>query len=301
MVQYAAILTLLVLLAPLAAAAGSTDALQAPDLSSLSDAATSARDAVGKAGAAVGTAAGAVGAAFANAAGALADAASALGSAIAGAAAAIVDSFVVLGAGFFGFVQAHPKETAIATATTASAGGLWWGLRKFGGLLFLPLYTRLAPSQMLANEQRSRVYEHVRAHPGAHPSLIADTLHLGWGTVVYHLGRLEGSQLVVARAAHNRKCYFVVGSELDQDARTAVAAMAHDKARLIVDTVRLAPGITQKELSERVGMSQALASWHVKRLVESGVLLATRDGRSNRLAVATHVPLSVHAPVVASA
>src|SRR5439155_906457 len=119
-----------------------------------------------------------------------------VGSAIASVAGVIVGSFAVVGGALFGFVQEHPKETAIAANTTAATGGLAWAIRRFGPLLWLPLYTRLAPSQILDNEQRSRVYQHVRAHPGAHPSAIAETLDLGWGTVVYHLGRLESSKLV---------------------------------------------------------------------------------------------------------
>ncbi|HWH09069.1 MAG TPA: winged helix-turn-helix transcriptional regulator, partial [Candidatus Thermoplasmatota archaeon] len=161
----------------------------------------------------------------------------------------------------------------------------------FGWLASLvPLYTRLAPGKMLDNEARARVYAHVRQHPGAHPSAIAEALDLGWGTVVYHLQRLEESKLVTCRAASHRKCYFAVGTELGAEARAAVAAMSHDKAKLIVSAVREAPGITQKDLASRIGMSQALASWHVKRLVGSGVLRSVRTGRSNALHVADHVP-----------
>src|SRR5581483_8183868 len=152
-----------------------------------------------------------------------------------------------------------------------------------------------APSQMLENDARNAVYEHVKAHPGAHPSAIAETLNLGWGTVVYHLGKLEATKLVTSRNAHNRRCYFALTSDLDVDARTAVAAMSTDKARAIVDVVRASPGISQKDLSERLGISQALASWHVKRLVESGVLTVGREGRSNTLRVAGHVPVLVAA------
>jgi predicted transcriptional regulator len=56
-------------------------------------------------------------------------------------------------------------------------------------------------------------------------------------------------------------------------------------------------------MAERIGMSQALASWHVKRLVASGVLLTTREGRSNALRVAAHVPMPVDAgaPVAVAA
>lgn len=190
----------------------------------------------------------------------------------------------------------HPRETAVVAGSAAGAGTLAWLAKRLGLLGLIPLYTRLAPSQMLDNEQRARVYEHVKANPGAHPSAIAESLGLGWGTVIYHLSRLEQTKLVTVRHGSHRKCYFAVDGSLDAQERAAVAAASGDKARAIVQAIREAPGLSQKDLAGTLGMSQALASWHVKRLVASGVLVVAREGRSNTLRVAEHVPDLVAAP-----
>ena len=323
-------LFLLSVVASLASATAAEPTLpETPDANGPIHALQQAGDAVasGASAAAEGIGAAASGAAsLATAAGAaLLGAAKALGSGIATAArflghlvvlafGLLVDGAFLLGAGLAflgglvadlarlagallgkgaGFVRAHPAASGAAAGGAATLGLLAWLLKRLGGLGFLAtLYTRLAPSQILDNEARARVYEHVKAHPGAHPSLIAERLQLGWGTVVYHLAKLEDSRLVTPRSAHNRKCYFAIGADLNAEARTAVAAMSTDKTRSIVETVRAQPGISQKELSERLGMSQALASWHVKRLVASGVLLTAREGRSNCLRVAGHVPVA---------
>lgn len=222
-----------------------------------------------------------------------------LGSALASGAKAlgalllsIVEGLAALLITGAALVRAHPKESAIVAGSAVGAGGLLYLLKRLGLLGFaLPLYTRLAPSEMLDNEARAAVYEHIKQNPGAHPSAIAEKLGLGWGTVVYHLARLESSKLVSVKEGSHRKCYFAVGGSLGQDERTALAAMSTDKAKVIVHAVRSAPGISQKDLAERLGMSQALASWHVKRLIGSGVLVSTKEGRSNCLRVAEHVPL----------
>lgn len=234
--------------------------------------------------------------------GAIADAAAALGAALAAGAAALGRALAALGALLGALlasgaraVAAHPKESAIVAGSAGGLATLYALVKRFWLTAFLPLYSRLAPSQMLDNEQRARVYAHVKANPGAHPSAMASALGLGWGTIVYHLARLEESKLVTTRSAHARKCYFVVGADLDGAGRTAVAAMATDKARAIVDALRAEPGLSQKDLAARLGMSQALASWHVKRLVASGVLNTERAGRSNLLRVAEHVPVVVRA------
>ncbi len=234
---------------------------------------------------------------------ALASAAAAVGSLAKGALLAAGRALAALGALLGGLLARgakwsfeHPEQATDAAGADVSLAMLLWVAKRLGAFSFLaPLYSRLAPSQMLENDARNAVYEHVKAHPGAHPSAIAETLNLGWGTVVYHLGKLEATKLVTSRNAHNRRCYFALTSDLDVDARTAVAAMSTDKARAIVDVVRASPGISQKDLSERLGISQALASWHVKRLVESGVLTVGREGRSNTLRVAGHVPVLVAA------
>ncbi|MEA3198799.1 MAG: hypothetical protein QOE90_227 [Thermoplasmata archaeon] len=234
---------------------------------------------------------------------ALSTVASAAGRALVAAGQAVGGALAFVGSALAGFARkgaqyaiSHPEETADAAGAAAGFGMLFWVAKRLGAFGALaPLYMRLAPSEMLDNEARNRVYEHVKAHPGAHPSAIAETLDLGWGTVVYHLSKLESTRLVTSRTAHNRKCFFAMTGELDAQARTAVAAMSTDKARAIVDAVRAAPGISQKDLSERLGISQALASWHVKRLVESGVLNVAKSGRSHTLHVAGHVPVLVTA------
>lgn len=327
------LLAISVLLAPLAAA---QDAPSVPAEAEVSEtplwqeAGAALGDGLSAAGEGTSAAAAAVGDGFAAAAAALGDAARAIGRGIASAASlgwtalvsivsALASVITFLGAQLaalgallasalasgaragFETIRENPKESAIVAGSAAGFGGLAWLAKRLGLLGFIPLYTRLAPGEMLDNEARSAIYEHVKANPGAHPSGIAETLDLGWGTVVYHLARLETSKLVTVKPGPHRKCYFAVGAALDAQGRAAVAAMATDKARVIVQAVRDAPGVTQKDLAERLGMSQALMSWHVKRLAANGILLTSRAGRANALRVAEHVPMMAPAaPPVAA-
>lgn len=306
----AVVILMALLLAPAAQAAG-VDAPDTPTLPGVSaqerlaDAARGIAAAASQSASASATALANLGAGIASLARAASEfTAHATAATLRLAANAITAIATMLGIGAvagYEYVRTHPRESLIAAGGAGGSALLWALLKRYGGLLFLPLYTRLAPSEMLDNKARNNVYEYVRANPGAHPSGIASALRLGWGTVVYHLARLEETKLVTCKAAAHRKCYFVVGSDMNSEARTAVAAMAHDKAKLIVQTVRDTPGISQKDMAEKVGMSQALASWHVKRLVESGVLLTHREGRSNALNVATHVPESPAKPAMIAA
>ncbi len=283
-------------LAPVAAAASAAGDAVASAASATAGAATTAAKAVGAAFAALGHAlagaAAAIGAAFVALGHGLATASKAIGSAIAAAANLALTLGALLGSLFVSGARtaaAHPKETAIITSSAATATSLLWILKRFGLLAGIPLYTRLAPGEILDNEARSNLYTHIREHPGKHVSALAADLHLGWGTITYHLARLENNKLVTPKSVSGRKCYFAIGTDLNADDRTAIATLNSDPARRIIDAVRNAPGITQKDLAQTLGISQALASWHIKRLTTTGVLQTTRQGRSNTLTLPQHV------------
>jgi len=104
--------------------------------------------------------------------------------------------------------------------------------------------------------------------------------------VVYHLQTLERAGLVTLRRSGGRKCYFATDATGSAAARDAMAAMTGDKPRAIVDALKATPGASQKDLAHRLGMSQALVSHHVKKLVAAGVVTTERVGRANTLHLA---------------
>lgn len=252
--------------------------------------------------AAASSAAGATGRALVAVGSAIADVAVVAGRTLAAAAVAVgraLAAFGALLASLFrsgaGWVADHPRESLYTVAGAGAAGaatGLLLWLKRLGA--FAPiagLYTRLTSGEILDNGVRARVFEEVRSNPGAHPSQIKEKLHIGWGTVVYHLDRLEETGLVTSRTGSGRKCYFVNGSGIAVEAQKATAALKHPSAKAIADVVRENPGVTQKILAERTGMSPALVSWHVRRLAAAGILAQERTSAGVALRLAA-VPLA---------
>jgi predicted transcriptional regulator len=64
--------------------------------------------------------------------------------------------------------------------------------------------------------------------------------------------------------------------------KEAVAVLANPVTAGVVAAIRAAPGASQKELAQRVGMTPQALHWHLRRLVGAGVVRKSRDGRSVR-------------------
>jgi predicted transcriptional regulator len=111
-----------------------------------------------------------------------------------------------------------------------------------------------------------------------HTSAVARELKLSWGTAVYHLQVLERHGMLVARPTGRYRCFFAVGDPL-ADAPRALAVLRSRTARALAQAVAEEPGIVQKALCARVGVSAALASWHLARLEREEIVLVERGPR----------------------
>ncbi|HVL88542.1 MAG TPA: winged helix-turn-helix transcriptional regulator [Candidatus Thermoplasmatota archaeon] len=204
-------------------------------------------------------------------------------------ASAVAAGIAALGSAAAAVPSSIPPEHHALAGGAAGAAAAVAGLSLLHYLGFLaPLYSRLAPRELLDNGARARIFELIRANPGTHASAIAQAAGTGWGTTMYHLARLREARMIVANRHGNKTCYFPMG--IPEGTRARLAATRHDRAREIADFVRSRPGATQKEVAASLGMSPALVSWHVRRLQQAGVLGARREGRATLLVPAAAAP-----------
>lgn len=193
-------------------------------------------------------------------------------------------------------LQVDPRIAVYGGAAVAGSAGLWavadW-LKKAGVLA--PLYTRLAPSRLLDNEVRQRIFKLIEENPGVHVSAIRAEMGIGWGTTVYHLSKLKAAHMVTTMGSGNQVCYFKNGSGVSASDQKAIPLLKNPKAKAIREFLTTNPGATQKRVADMLGMSAALVSWHVARLEDAGLLERVRDGRVTRLALKTIDPVAVAA------
>jgi predicted transcriptional regulator len=195
-----------------------------------------------------------------------------------------------------------------ASTSAAVAGyGLWSLVRKYAWLLGLAGFSRIEDSQLLEHPLRAQVFQVIQNNPGIHASELARKVGVGWGTIVHHLDKLEKGRLVTTRRVQNQKCFFEDGGKVSRQDMAIAGAMRGDSAALITAYVSAHPMTSQKQMSEELRISPALASFHVKKLTALGVLEKVRRGKQTLLTASQAVrrvlpvPATPSAPVPATA
>lgn len=161
----------------------------------------------------------------------------------------------------------------LASAATSVLPGLVepWGA-VIAALPFL-LFTRIAPSDVLANANRSLVHAALAAAPGSSVAELARATGLSRIVVQHHLRMLSACKLVLAAERERGASYYVAGA-LATRQEAHILALLRDSSRLrIVSALEAWPeGLTQRDLVERTGLSQRLVSHHASRLEAAGAL-----------------------------
>lgn len=184
-------------------------------------------------------------------------------------------------------VAAQPVEVSptFVLAAAAAAGvslaalyGIWRVLKLTGLAALLPLYSHLTDDEILDDPNRAGIYRLIQAEPGISTKDIADRLDLAWGTVTHHLGKLEKRRFVVSKKYGKYRRYFANG-EGGTDRKDVLAVLRLDRTGDVAALIRSQPGVTQKAVSEALGVSSSTILWHVKRLEEVQLVTKVREGK----------------------
>ncbi len=185
-----------------------------------------------------------------------------------------------------------------AASSAAGAYGLWSLLRKYGlvGLGPLAGFSRIADDELLKHPLRTQVFQAIQGRPGIHASELARTVGVGWGTITHHLDKLEKAGLVTTRKVNNQKCFFEQGGAVSRQDMAVASAVRAGTASEIAAFVTEHPMTSQKSMAEALGVSPALASFHVKKLVHLGVLDKMRRGKETLLTTSESLRRVLAAP-----
>lgn len=147
---------------------------------------------------------------------------------------------------------------------------------------------RLA-QRLLDSPARQRILSYVHAHPGEPVGGLLARLDMGWGTLHHHLRRLEEAGLLHTRVAGRRRlAYPGPAGEHAHPLEKGRAILAGPLTRRVAEAILARPGVGIEELLEALGESPRAVYYHVKRLVDAG--LVQRDPRL-RCAFLTPTPL----------
>jgi predicted transcriptional regulator len=101
------------------------------------------------------------------------------------------------------------------------------------------------------------------------------------GTTQYHLSWLEKTGKITSSRRGLFKYYFPSGTFRDNE-KSLLEVLSHETARQVLILIIEGTNPSQSDIAEKIGMSGPSVNWHVRRLVQSGVIDEFRDGKYKR-------------------
>ena len=130
------------------------------------------------------------------------------------------------------------------------------------------------------NSNTIRVLQHIQENPGCHLRQIKRELDMSMGTIQYHLNLLDKQGKVSTERQNLHKYYFPIGL-FEQNERDILKILNQETAREILMII-LEKKPTQTDIVNIIKISGASVNWHIKRLVEIGLVLEQKDGKFKR-------------------
>ncbi|HUK74905.1 MAG TPA: winged helix-turn-helix transcriptional regulator [Nitrososphaerales archaeon] len=126
---------------------------------------------------------------------------------------------------------------------------------------------------------QKRVLEYVTDHPGVHLRELCREVGLAMGAAQYHVGRLEKEGRIhsVRRGLYR---FFFPAALFGERQRDVLGMLSLERPREILLNLVENPGSSQERLATATGVSQPTVSWHLKRLIELGIVERHQAGRA---------------------
>ena len=123
-----------------------------------------------------------------------------------------------------------------------------------------------------------RILEFINLHPGVHLRDICRALALAMGDVQYHVQRLERDGRIFSYRRGLYK-FFYTANIFGERQRDVLSILSLERPREILLNIVEHPASTQETLAAATKVSQPTVSWHLKRLLELGIVARRQDGR----------------------
>lgn len=104
---------------------------------------------------------------------------------------------------------------------------------------------------------------------------------MSMGTIQYHLNLLEKQGKVSSEKHNLHKYYFPIGL-FEKNEREVLKILNQETAREILLLILEKKNPTQTDIVNIIKISSASVNWHIKKLLELGLVLENRDGKFKR-------------------
>lgn len=142
------------------------------------------------------------------------------------------------------------------------------------------LGTRFVNSEnVLENDARRSIFEYIKTNPGCHLRETAGALQLSTTNVLWHLRKLEESNLVSSKKLEGYKVFYPVEGGVEAKRMgLALAVLRNPNARQILGIIARTPGVHQREIARLLMVNHGTVRWHLKKLGIVQLVLEVKKG-----------------------
>jgi predicted transcriptional regulator len=126
-----------------------------------------------------------------------------------------------------------------------------------------------------------KILQYISDNPGCHLRQIKRELNMAMGTIQYHLNLLEKQGKISSERHNLYKYYFPIGL-FEQNERDILKILNQETAREILLSILEKKNPTQTDIANTMQITSPSINWHLKRLLELGLILEIRDGKFKR-------------------
>jgi DNA-binding MarR family transcriptional regulator len=142
--------------------------------------------------------------------------------------------------------------------------------------LLLPLYSRIQKEDVLDQFVRGQIYGFIKTNPGVHYNQILRKVGVKNGTLSYHLGILEKTELIQSRREGLKyRVFYPTGMNFPKAERFRLT----DLQIQIIGSIRNKPGLTQKEIARLLSRKPQTINYNIKVLDQAGLISVLKAGR----------------------
>ncbi len=134
-------------------------------------------------------------------------------------------------------------------------------------------YARHERKELLDNLNRRGIFELIKSSPGIHFSEMRRELDLKQGVLSYHINILEKNEFIKSIQDGAYRRFYLYDDKIE------FSFKLQDIQKLILKAITETPGITQSKISKLIGRNKMIVNYHMKILLETGILQIEREGR----------------------
>ncbi len=145
------------------------------------------------------------------------------------------------------------------------------------GILFTGGTKFVNAENVLENDARRNIFEHILENPGCHLRATATALSLSTTNVLWHMRKLEQANLVNSKKFEGYKVFYPVAGGVDSRKKAlANAVLRNDNAKQILDYISSNPSAHQREIARAIGVNHGTIRWHLRKLNDAGLVLQVK-------------------------